>query len=304
MNTAYQTITETPLGVIDGINKIYTISMVPDNFLGLYLNEAWVDPARYTRSGKVITFVAAIDASLAGLSFNAQYLVAVIPSGAIVNTGNYITNAEFQSLNPLLDLSQFGDTTISGLITVASAEIDAYLQYSLWAENIVNEQNEAMVDTRGNLVVYPLKFPVNSVSSLSVKLGSYETVLNLTDGNGKARYDLPSRGKSIVYPFQELSTTGTFSIRNLYQIREQMLYTRLSYNAGYAAIPSDVKLACSLLARDMVVRETSNPTGATSASQGGISLSWAPLTGGDNDGASPMVNQAQALLASYRKMWS
>lgn len=296
-------IIETPVGLIDGMNKTYTLSAVPDNFLGLYLNEAWVDPARYVRTGNTIVFGIAIDASFAGLSFNAVYLIAAVsPNGAVVTTGNYITNAEFQALNPNLDLSAFPVATISGMITAASAEIDNYLQYSLWAEQILNETNEAMVSSNGNLIIYTRKFPVVAVSAISLKLGTVHLDLTMLDGKGNPRYDIPSRAKSILYPFQEISMTGVFSIRNFYQLRDREIYARVSYTAGYSTIPNEIKLACSLLTRDMIVREMMNPALASSANQGGISTSWSVMSDGSGD--SQLMDQAKQLLQSYRKFWS
>lgn len=296
-------IIETPVGLVDGMNTTYTLGAVPDNFLGLYLNEAWVDPARYVRTGNTIVFGIPIDASFAGLSFNAVYLIAAVsPNGAVVTTGNYITNAEFQALNPNLDLSAFPAITISGLITAASAEIDNYLQYSLWAEQVLNETNEAVVSSNGNLLIYTHKFPIVAVSAISLKLGTVHLDLTMLDSHGTPRYDIPSRARSIMYPFQEISMTGVFSIRNFYQLRDREIYAKVSYTAGYSIIPNEIKLACSLLTRDMIVREMANPSLASSASQGGISMSWSMTQDGSGD--SQLMDQAKNLLQSYRKFWS
>ena len=57
---------------------------------------------------------------------------------------NYITTTEFANYNPELDLSNYTDATISGMITRASAYMDNYLQYSLVTEAITGEKTEAV----------------------------------------------------------------------------------------------------------------------------------------------------------------
>lgn len=215
-----------------------------------------------------------------------------------MNSANYITVAEFQTMNPELDFTGFSDPTISGMIRTASQGMDNYLQYSLAVEDIVAEKNEALVNSHGNLMIFTRKFPIISVSAVSLKLGTVNTDLSLTDGAGNARYEIPDRARNIVYPYQELAFTGTFSIRNFYAIRGLQIYTKVSYRAGFVTIPDDVKDACSLWTRDIFTRQA-NPMDLKSINQGAISMSFRDLD--PDTGDARWLKQAKSILSSYKK---
>jgi len=213
---------------------------------------------------------------------------------------NYISITEFQQMNPELDFTGYDNTTISGMITRASRFMDNYLQYSLTIENVQNEKTEASISADGNLIVFTRKFPIVEVTAIALKLGTVQLDLNLTDGNGNARYEIPSRARSILYPYQEISMTGTFSIRNFYQLREREIYTMTSYRAGYETIPDDLKDACSLLAKDVFIRQ-SNPMDLKSVSQGAVAMSWNDRS---ETGDTVWKKQAKDILNSYRKYYA
>jgi len=215
-----------------------------------------------------------------------------------MNTANYITVTEFKNMNPEVDFSPYTDVTLSGMISRASQNIDNYLQYSLGIEQISNEKAESMITNQGNLVVYTRKFPIQSVSAIQLKLGTVNLNLNMTDSNGNARYDIPSRGRYVMYPYQEISMTGVFSIRNFYQLRGIELFSVISYVAGYSTIPNDLKDAVNLWAKDIFIRQV-NPMEVKSTAQGAVSVTY-----NDRDavsGDSNYVKQAKSILQSYRK---
>lgn len=214
-----------------------------------------------------------------------------------MNAVNYISTAEFQSFNPDLDFSQLSDPTISGMIQRASAVADSYIEYSMGIEDIVAEDNEAVVNSRGNMVIFTRKVPIVSVSSIQLRLGTVSMDLSLTDGAGNNRWSMPSRASYIVYPFQEISLTGTLSVRNFYDLRQNDFFVRISYRAGYETIPADFKDAVNLIAREIMQRQ-SNPAGASSITQGAISLSFDR----DSDKIPATLRQARDLLDHYRKV--
>lgn len=214
-----------------------------------------------------------------------------------MNKVNYISTSEWESMNPELDLSGYTDATISGMISRASVGMNNYLQYSLGVEEIVDEKNEAMVSSKGNLIIYTRKFPIVSVSAISLKLGTVHLDLNLADGGGNPRYDIPSRGRSITYPYQEIAMTGVFSIRNFYQMRDLELFSKISYRAGYDVIPDDIKDACNLWTKDIFNRQT-NPMELSGLIQGAIRMDFKDK---NSDGDGIFLRQAKNILQSYRR---
>ncbi len=69
-NTFY---TETPSGLINGSNKVYTVLHSITSVLNFSINGSYIHPSDYTAVGTTITFVTALDASLAGLPFTIVY---------------------------------------------------------------------------------------------------------------------------------------------------------------------------------------------------------------------------------------
>jgi hypothetical protein len=217
-----------------------------------------------------------------------------------MSNANYITVTEFKSFNPELDFSQYTDTTISGMIQRASGNVDNYLQYSLDQEDIVDEQNEAMISSNGNLMLYTRKVPVTSVSKVNITLGTVNFNLTLTDGAGNPRYNIPSRGNYVIFPYQEIALAGTFTIRNFFQLRGLQIFTKISYHAGYSTIPYTIKDAVNLWTKDIFIRQ-SNPMDLAQMSQGQMNMRFRDLS---DEGDSSLVMKAKNLLNSYRKVTS
>lgn len=72
--TASGIYTQTPVGTIDGNNKVFTVAHTINNVIGFALNGMFVHPVEYTTSGTTITFVTAPDISLSGTSFSITYV--------------------------------------------------------------------------------------------------------------------------------------------------------------------------------------------------------------------------------------
>ena len=203
---------------------------------------------------------------------------------------NYISVDEFKEWNPETDFSNYSITTLSGMITRASAWVDDYLNYSLMIEDIENELAEATVTTDGDLMIFPRKIPIVDVYKIGLQLGQYDTDLVLEDESGKY-YDIPEPKHHILYPFQQLQLTGKVALKDLLQVRTRLYYTQISYRAGYETIPDTIKDAVNLIAKDIFMRQV-NPMGLGSVSQGGISISY-------QSGESYLIRRAKELLEPY-----
>lgn len=206
---------------------------------------------------------------------------------------SYISNSEFLAYNADIDFSNVPAATVSGMISRASRWVDNYLNYSLALESITHEKSQAVINSDGDLVLFPQKLPIISLQSAVIKKGSYQMNLILTDGSGNPVYDIV--GQRIIFPFQQMQTTGTFSIRNFYQLRERLFFTDLSYTAGYDTIPDDLKDACNLVAKDIWARGA-NPLGVKKLTQGAISMEYS-----QKDGDSDMVVDAKTILDNYAR---
>jgi len=65
--------TETPTGLIDGVNDTYTTTTTITNVYSFAINGQFIHPAEYTVAGNTITMTAPLDASLSGLGFTIIY---------------------------------------------------------------------------------------------------------------------------------------------------------------------------------------------------------------------------------------
>jgi hypothetical protein len=204
---------------------------------------------------------------------------------------NYVSTATFKEYYPEVDVSRFSDATLSGIITQASARVDSFVEYTFDVENVVDEKSDGYVNSIGDIVIFPRKRPINSVSAISIVKGTFDTAVSLTSG-GENLYDIPTTKDRIVIPGDSL-TLNAVSILDTQALRTNQFFTKISYNAGYTTIPSDVQQATMLYALDILSRRN-NLSGATSVSQGGISITYS-----DNKGRSDFVKDAEELLAGY-----
>lgn len=216
-----------------------------------------------------------------------------------MNHINLINTTEFREYAPEVDLSLYNDTTISGMISQATTLVEDYVGYSPYAEDIVGELKESLIDSNGDLIVRPEKIPVISVSSLKLAKGSPagDVDIVLTNESGD-KYNIDFSGRYIRFPFGEMTLTGSPIFSNFYNLRGKQFYTKISYRGGYepSDLPAVFKQATIMFMRDIISR-SSNPSGATRISQGGISLSYE-----QRDGKSDLVFDAERILRPYRRV--
>ena len=212
---------------------------------------------------------------------------------------NIITTTEFAQMAPEISTSQYTDATVSGFISSASKMVSDYLEYSPYAEDIVEELKSGMVTTEGDLIIYPNKIPVISVSAIKLAKGSSSGDVSLTlTESGNAKYNIDYTKRTIRFPYGELTLQGTPVFTNFFNLRGVQFFTKLSYRGGFevSELPQTIKLATVLFTRDILSRST-NTSGAKRISQGGISLEYS-----ERDGKSDLVVDAERLLRPYRRI--
>lgn len=65
---------ETPTGLINGSNTVYTTAHTITTVLGMWINGQFIHPSEYTVSGAGFTMSTALDASLSGTGFTISYI--------------------------------------------------------------------------------------------------------------------------------------------------------------------------------------------------------------------------------------
>ena len=200
-----------------------------------------------------------------------------------------ITPDELTNFAPELDLSQYGTTTISGMIARASERVREYCQVDGFQERAVStERNRVQINGSGELIISFERRPVSqgAVTALHLKTVDIDNTLALTSGSSDIYY-IPEGGGYMVYPSNFLIAHGA----GLISLRNANLFYEVSYTGGYAAIPETIKEAVTLFVREAVGRK-SNPAGVQSFSQGSYS---------ENRGASGLsayIAEAKELLDS------
>ena len=212
---------------------------------------------------------------------------------------NYTNEVALENLL-LLDINASFSSQIDTWISAAEVRVNGYIGVTtasgLWNESITNETNEAKVDGDLNLVIFPRKRPINSVSAIDLIKGSQSLALDLTTSDNTNRYLIPVQNNYIICPNREISVTAQSTlIRNFADIKYQRVYTRIDYIAGYTSIPKDIQLATTLLTADTFMRQ-SNKEGLISITQGRVSKRWADR----KDGRSDFEIQAFDILSDYR----
>lgn len=211
---------------------------------------------------------------------------------------NIISQDQFASFAPEVDLSQYNAPTISGMIGMASAMVSRYLQYNPVAETITNEVKNGIIGTQGDLIIYPAKVPIISVTGISIFKGATSIALNLLDGNGTPKYNIDYLARSLRFPFAEITLQGTPIFTNFYSLRGTQFFTKFSYRAGFEAyaIPADIQLATVLYMREILMRRY-NTVGAQEVRQGGLDFKFSLTTS-----KSDLVMDAERLLNPYRRI--
>jgi len=188
------------------------------------------------------------------------------------------------------------ETWISG----AEVKVNNYLGYAtasgIWNEQIIGELLDARVDGGLNLVIYPRKRPINSISKIELWQGADNLSLDLVDADGNTKYIIPVQQNVVVYPSSEISaTSSSSSISTFADVKFSRWYTKMDYIAGYTSIPQDIAEATTLLTADTFMRHA-NKEGLVSLTQGRISKRWAER----RDGRSDLIMDAERILDHYK----
>lgn len=209
---------------------------------------------------------------------------------------NLITVTDFQLYAPEVDISQYTADTISGMISQSSQIVSDILDYTPLAEDITDELCKGRISTRGDLIIYPAKVPVQTLTALAIVKGSTSVTVNLTS-NGNARYNVDYQKRNVVYPYEELTLEGNPVFTNFYYLRGVDFYTKISYRGGFevSQLPRSIQQATILIMRDLLAAKN-NIAGANRITQGGITLDYNNFSGSTK---SKFMREAEALLASY-----
>jgi len=218
-------------------------------------------------------------------------------AGTHYNSMGYCDETDIENFL-LLTIDSSFDTQIEDWIVVAEKQVNKYLGYTttsgVWAEAITAEKAKGKVNGEGDLIVFPNKIPIISVSGIDLVKGTSSITLSLTNSAGIPRYDIPMENDRIYYPNQEFSLTGTSTIGSFFNIKYQTFFTKLTYIAGYTSIPADIRMATVNLVADIVMRH-SNKEALRSMTQGRISKSWM-----SREGMSDFYLDAINYLSPYR----
>lgn len=223
---------------------------------------------------------------------------------------NYTTQLDVENFL-LMEINDSFSDQINNWIVAAEDFINDFTNYTtasgLFNEAIVEEISQtARVDNENNLVIFPRKYPVNSVERIDLIKGTSYLTLNLdngtrTDYNGNVvtnhRYMIPEPADRIYYPASELSmTSGTLILTNFSQMRFSKFFTRMTYHAGYTTLPPQINLAATMLVADIVLRHE-NKNGLSLITQGRVTKEYFQRKGGESD----LQIDAKDILRSYIK---
>ena len=149
----------------------------------------------------------------------------------------------------------------------------------------------AWLEPDGALVARPARFPVQSVTALTVETSPGAALaLDVT------HIELASDGRLIELPAAALSVPSPTPGLT----RSARAWLSLSYTGGPAmpaAAPYDLRQACIWVASDLLGQRR-NPTGAAALRMGGFELQARPRT--DPTGDSLLLLRAKAALQAYR----
>lgn len=210
---------------------------------------------------------------------------------------NIITVSEFGNFAPEVDTTRFDNPTLSGFISAASKMASDYLEYTPLAEGVTNEVKMGTIDTRGDLIIFPQKIPIISVSAINIFRGATTVALTL-QSSGTDKFNIDYTSRHIRYPYEEITLQGTPVFSDFLSLRGTQFYTKISYRGGFevSALPTSIKQAVVLLTKDLIGNQF-NQMGASRISQGSLSFAFE-----DRKGESNLVKDAFKLLGPYRRV--
>ena len=206
---------------------------------------------------------------------------------------NYISVNELKTLYPSVNYNQYSDASLDTLISYASSKVDDYVEYSFDLETITDEVSKAFVDSDSSLIIFPRKRPINSLTSVALTKGSVDVNISLTNSQQENIYTIPTTKDRIIFPIADI-TLQSVNMLDFGVLRTVEFFSKITYNAGYQTIPNEVKEATSLFVLDMIGKGI-NIVGATSISQGGISMSF-------SNGENKLVKEAKELLRGLKQV--
>lgn len=220
----------------------------------------------------------------------------------LLTKGDYISVDDFKAQAPEVDVSQYTPATLSGFITSASRQIDRWLNIpaSLTIEHIADEKSESSIDPDGNLIVWPKKIPIVTLSGIALVKGTDTIDLDLENSAGDPRYDIID-DTQIAYPQQALAITSVSIIGSFGSIAQTRFYTELDYQAGFQDIPEDIQDATVLWVRDIVAR-SANPYGASEIRQGGVAIKYGSGVRTVEAHDTDMIRDAKERLRPYKRV--
>lgn len=211
---------------------------------------------------------------------------------------NIITVDQFKQFAPEVDLTKYNDPTVSGFISNGSRMASDYLYYTPLAEVIVDEVKQGIVTNEGDLLIFPNKVPIISLSSVNIFRGATTVALGLTSG-GVNKYNIDYTNRNIRIPYQEMLLQGTPVFTDFYSLRGVQFYTKISYEGGwtYDNMPPSITQAVVFLVKDLMSGQY-NQMGVSRMSQGSLSFAYS----GKDGGKSKLLQDAYRLLNPYRRV--
>ncbi len=201
---------------------------------------------------------------------------------------NLISTSDLASMAPDLDTSAYSATATSGIISRASAAVINYcgVKGFLTAAE-TNERDRALINSAGDLIISFRRRPVaqGAISAIRLRTVDVNQSLTLTSG-GSDIYFIPYPGNYVSYPSNYLLSAGA----GLLPLRSANLFYEIDYTGGEAIVPYDVQEATVLMIRSILSKQY-NPAGASSFSQGSMSIQQIGI-----DGVDQFTKQARNLL--------
>ena len=132
----------------------------------------------------------------------------------------------------LLTIDSSFNEQVDDWITTAEKQVNKYLGYTtasgILREQITGETARAYIDSDTNLMIFPQKIPIVSVSAISLIKGSDSLDLELTTSANENRYNIPTNADYILYPGSELSLTGSSIISSFADIKTTKFFSKIN----------------------------------------------------------------------------